>query len=673
MSITRKTTAVVLLVLALMTGAVSAASRALVLESFRQVENQDTEAHVSRAKEALSADFAALVNLAGDWSNWDDVYRFVEDGNQEFIDINVQGKVFEEMDVDAMVFLGKENEVVLAAAYSRKTGEKMPVPAGLLEALGSGPPLVGLRESDPPVSGVIDLPDGPVMIASRPVLTSEYIGPANGTLVMGKLLDQDAIRRLSETTHLSLSIFRVDASQPGSPQQVALSGLTTGERVVVQPISEETVAGYGIIDDILGRPAYLLEVTLPRAIYSQGAATVRYFLAALGLISVVTVLTIIVLLRQMVLRRLSRLSREVGAVGESHDFSLRVSPAGGDELGRLADTLNQTLDTLHRAQEKLRMSEARNRALVEAVPDALLTVNKDGVVVRAKPDREGRLTKLCETLLDSRGVDRVLPELAQKAAESTARALQTGQASSFEFTWDSEGAVREYEARVVMSAADEALAIIRDVSERKEVEEAHRKELLLREIHHRVKNNLQVISSLLSLQSDEVRDSASKEILLESQHRVKTMALIHEKLYGSRDMDGINFGEYLRDLVAYLASSYRLTNADTNVVVDAQDVNLDLEKAVPCGLIVNELVSNSLKYAFPGGRKGKIQVRLSLFQETGVQLAISDDGVGLPKGFRIESAESLGLRLVRSLADQLDASLKVNNGTGTSFELAFDR
>jgi len=154
-------------------------------------------------------------------------------------------------------------------------------------------------------------------------------------------------------------------------------------------------------------------------------------------------------------------------------------------------------------------------------------------------------------------------------------------------------------------------------------------------------------------------------------NRVKTMALIHEKLYRSRDLDGINLGEYLRDLVAFLANSYRLRSNGTNIVVDAPDVQLGLEKAVSCGLIVNELVSNALKHAFPDQRSGSIVVRLAGDRAEGLELTVADDGVGLPKGVHFDETDTLGLRLVRSLADQLDGAINVQNGRGTMFRLTF--
>jgi two-component sensor histidine kinase len=199
------------------------------------------------------------------------------------------------------------------------------------------------------------------------------------------------------------------------------------------------------------------------------------------------------------------------------------------------------------------------------------------------------------------------------------------------------------------------------------------KEVLIKEVHHRVKNNLQVISSLLNLQAAEISDPDTLNVLRESQNRVRTMALIHEKLYQSSDLARIDFSTYLQSLVYSLAQSYRVRADRVSVEVHADKILLDLDTAIPCGLIVNELVSNSIKYAFPGDRSGKIQVSCSLRSDKDYSLMVCDDGIGLPDGFDYTKSTSLGLKLVNSLIHQIDGELMVNNLHGTRFEIHFSK
>jgi two-component sensor histidine kinase len=199
------------------------------------------------------------------------------------------------------------------------------------------------------------------------------------------------------------------------------------------------------------------------------------------------------------------------------------------------------------------------------------------------------------------------------------------------------------------------------------------KEVLLKEVHHRVKNNLQVISSLLNLQSAKILDPETKDILRESQNRVRTMALIHEKLYQSTDLAQVDFASYLRSLVNFLSQSYHGKSDNVSIDVDAQNVMLDIDTAIPCGLIVNELVSNSLKYAFPDNRRGQIKLDCRHGNNGNYVLTVSDDGVGLPEGFDIAKTPSLGHKLVVSLTNQLNGKLEIVRERGTAFRISFER
>jgi two-component sensor histidine kinase len=214
-----------------------------------------------------------------------------------------------------------------------------------------------------------------------------------------------------------------------------------------------------------------------------------------------------------------------------------------------------------------------------------------------------------------------------------------------------------------------------DITERKQALEQiktslHEKEVLLKEIHHRVKNNMQVITSLLNLQSKTINDEQALSVFQDSQNRVKSMALIHETLYQSKDLSRINFAEYLHKLVAHVSRSYRIRPEAVQINIDVDDVSLPIDTAVPCGLIINELASNSLKYAFPADMRGEINITFERGKSSYV-LRVSDTGVGLPADFKPETGKSLGMKLVRMLTDQLSGELQCRNGIGTTFEIKF--
>jgi len=219
------------------------------------------------------------------------------------------------------------------------------------------------------------------------------------------------------------------------------------------------------------------------------------------------------------------------------------------------------------------------------------------------------------------------------------------------------------------------VSAIRYAIERKWTEEKikaslREKNVLLREIHHRVKNNMQVISSLLNLQSRHADDEKALDMLRGIQNRVKSMTLIHERLYQSEDIAKVSFAEHVQTLISHLFSSYGVDARSVKLSINIKDVLLDINTAIPCSLIINEIISNSLKHAFPDGRKGEIKIAMHPLNKKEIRLVVSDDGVGLPQDLDLRKTKSLGLHLVRLLAeDQLHGDIMLDRTKGTNFNI----
>ena len=210
----------------------------------------------------------------------------------------------------------------------------------------------------------------------------------------------------------------------------------------------------------------------------------------------------------------------------------------------------------------------------------------------------------------------------------------------------------------------------RDEAQKQIINSLEEKSVLLREIHHRVKNNMQIISSLLSLQSSAIKNPEMKDIFNESQNRVKSMSMIHEQLYQTDDLAKIDFNIYVNGLIKSLFQIYSPSQKHIDWNVNIEDVKLDLETAIPCGLIINELVSNSLKHAFKDRLNGKITVNMNKINDL-ITLKVVDNGVGISNNFQIEKATTLGLKLVKTLVNQLEGELIIGIKNGTSFNVTF--
>ncbi|MEW5723040.1 MAG: response regulator [Thermodesulfobacteriota bacterium] len=237
------------------------------------------------------------------------------------------------------------------------------------------------------------------------------------------------------------------------------------------------------------------------------------------------------------------------------------------------------------------------------------------------------------------------------------------------FDLHGERVVRKLEKKI---AALESEAVRRERSEAALKSALKEKEFLLREVHHRVKNNMQIISSLLSLQADRIKDPRVIEALFESRNRVSVLALVHETLHRSDFLSEIDFGQYLHRLAGVLAEAYSAFEKHISVTVEAESFPVSIDQAVPCGLALNELVSNSLKHGFPAGRPGEIMIRVVRQKDGRVIFTVKDNGVGLPEGLDWRNLETLGLSLVIGLVEhQLKGTIELKAGPGTEFIVTY--
>lgn len=276
----------------------------------------------------------------------------------------------------------------------------------------------------------------------------------------------------------------------------------------------------------------------------------------------------------------------------------------------------------------------------------------------------------------------VHPNDRDRVQQNTQSTLQKGGDGSLEFRIiRPDGSIRWIESKyqVFTDSTGKPLRISGiklDITQRKEAEikiqtSLREKDILLQEIHHRVKNNLQVISSLLDLQSNHIQDDGVLELFQESQNRVKSMALVHEKLYQSRDFTSINFAEYIENLTNYLFQVYAVHSHLIAIELDIEKVHLTIDTAIPCGLILSELVSNGIKYAFPDGRAGIIKIALHSQPDNRYTLIVKDNGIGIPDDLDLKQTKSLGLQLVTILTEQLEGTLEINSDCGTEFKICF--
>lgn len=334
------------------------------------------------------------------------------------------------------------------------------------------------------------------------------------------------------------------------------------------------------------------------------------------------------------------------------------------------------------AERVLKESESLFRSLFENNIIGIYRTTPEGRIIMANPALVKMLGFSSFQELANRDLEKNSFEVGYSRKDFKQEVEEKGQVVGLEAAWKKKDGsilfIRE-SSRVIRDKKGRPLyyeGTIEDITARKKDEELikaslREKEVLLREIHHRVKNNLQIITSLLRLQSYKVEDDKVQDMFKTAQNRIRTMALIHEKLYQSQDLSKIDLSQYIRNLTIHLLNIYRTDTNKVSLNIEIGDVFLDINTAIPCGLIINELVSNSLKYAFPGEKSGSIQVKLDADQQGKHILIVADNGVGLPEELNVEATDTLGLQLVNDLTKQIQGRLEVNRIKGTVFTIIF--
>jgi len=332
--------------------------------------------------------------------------------------------------------------------------------------------------------------------------------------------------------------------------------------------------------------------------------------------------------------------------------------------------------------EELKVSEEKYRSLVEQTNDIVFHIDKDGRLTYVSPNISSILGYAAEESVGKSPVAFMPPDaekLFYALHEENVRAQQP--ISGVELTFlDNKQVSHIFEINGTPHIGEDGVflgfsGIARDITERKNLQHKveaslKEKEILLKEIHHRVKNNMQVISSLLNLQAKLIKDEKSREVIRESQNRVMSIALVHEKLYQSKNLAEINYLEYLRKIAENLLQSYGISPKTVDIRIHADDIIIPIDKAIPISLIINELISNSLKYAFPDNRAGTILIDFKKDGDT-YTLFVKDDGIGLPENVTLDQTNTLGFQLVSSLVGQILGTISLNRGAGTEFRIVF--
>jgi diguanylate cyclase (GGDEF)-like protein/PAS domain S-box-containing protein len=474
MTLRAKTLLVIGLTLLGLLGLLYVTAQRILLAGFERLEANAMRQDVQRAQDALADDLARLNTTAGDYAGWDDTYAFAVGENPTYAEVNFSPETYSRLNLSLVAVVNTAGELVYGSGYDSAQGQLNALPTGLRAYLTPTSPLLQMASETDSQTGLLRAGAQTLLIAARPILTSNYTGPIHGTLILGRDLDSAEVDRLAQVTHLALMLAAYDSAPASAELQTAQAALAGDLSIYVRPLNMDTVAGYARLDDMNGQPAWLLRVEAPRAIYAEGRTSVAFFLVALLVSGLVFGALIWVLLERLVLARLARLSSSVQAIGARGGGASQVPVSGHDELSNVATAINGMLTAQEQAHAAVRASEEKFRKLAETSAAAIFITQ--GARVRYANSRAAALTGYAHSDLLNMPFQAVVPAAPGTLPPQLAAPVESDRTDQYEIQIVSpRGPGRWLEVTsgpIDYEGEPAAIATAYDITERKYAEEA---------------------------------------------------------------------------------------------------------------------------------------------------------------------------------------------------------
>jgi PAS domain S-box-containing protein len=376
-SLRGKTLAIVLLAMIGLVGGLFAVSWFVLMRGFTNIEEDFASQNLGRASSALSHELEILDRTTSEYAAWDQTYAYLQGKNPSHVKTEFPTSTFLQLKVNFVIILDNSGRKLFSKGFDFVSTEEAELPRGIEAYLQSGSLLSSHKDEFGRAAGILMLPSGPVLIDSRPVLTSNSKGPIAGTLIMGRLLDSDEIERLSEMMHMPIDIERVDNSRLQPDVRLAASGISPAHRIVTRTFDKESLAAYTALNDIYGKPALILRILLPRKIYQQGRTSLLQFLTLLIAAALIFGAVTLHLLQRAVVSPIASLTENITHIGASGDLSARLAVTGDDEIAYLGNAVNAMLEDLERTQLDRHEGRTRLAVMMDKMPAVLWTTDTE--------------------------------------------------------------------------------------------------------------------------------------------------------------------------------------------------------------------------------------------------------------------------------------------------------
>ncbi len=636
MNLRKKTVWVIGATIVILTGLLYWILSDIFLSSFRKLEYDFTENEMMSVLDSFSGILEELKTKSSDWAMWDDNYRFVQTGDPKFIQSNLTNYAFSNLKLNYVIILNKNGKFVYRHAHDLKKSQETAFPKSLEDLLKPDSPLLKHEDVESIHAGLLNLPEGVLLLVSRPIITSQHEGPIQGTLVFGRYLNDAQLQHLSRMTQHVLSVERYDAKTLPPDFEKARSALSSGQPFYIQGLSPSVIAGYAPVQDIFGQRALIVRIDQPRSIFKQGLLTLRYLILSVILSGLVSLIVILLLLEKFILSRLADLGQKVKEIAEKENLSVRVNETGNDELAQFAKILNRTLEQLEATQKEIKNSEEWFRILFEFAPDAIYLNNSQGVLMDANLKTQ-QLLGLSKQQIVGKSLSELhlMNQKIDSSYEGEPRSLSP--AREFVFI-DSDGNSQILEIHsfsITFKGQDLILSNARDITERKSLEKM--KEDFLFTVSHELRTPLAIVKAFLgNLQAGTggTLNEKQSEIVDATVRNVNRLTrLINDLLDFSRLESGkAKINRKACSVISLLKES--LDSFQEKAKAHGITLQAMLPENLPPlyvdGDMIIQVLFNLLDNAF---RFAKSKVELSCcLKDSNLEIAVFDDGEGIAPG-----------------------------------------
>ncbi|MBN2075360.1 MAG: PAS domain S-box protein [Dehalococcoidales bacterium] len=468
-------------------GLIYIVSRLIFIKGLEEIEEQNTRVQVQQAVGALNYLINDLEADTADWSAWDDTYEFIQDYNQEYIESNLVDETFVTLNLNAMLFKDTLGNIVYSKAYDMENGVEIPFPTDLLSHFSEDSPLLSSLEQHHVISGILELKQELKLISAQPILTSENEGPAMGTLVFIRSLNEPTIQELSGIIHFPITVLPIRMVDSQDIKDT-IASLHESTEVVVIPRDKDTVAGYSLVDDIYDQTSFVLNVEIPRDTFQLGESVSWLYILSVLVVGFLVGVLAWFFLQKVILSRIAMLTRGVNRIAETGDTSIRINLPGSDEIGVVAGTIDGMLGALEEVGKEIRESENRYRLLADNVMDVIWSTDKGFYFTYISPSItqltgftvEEMIGKNLKDQLDDDTLPGALRALDREAAEKAPDKDTTGSTPSYEIQLTKKDGTKIWtEIRLTAIGDDNGetigyVGIARDIGERRQAEQLYR-------------------------------------------------------------------------------------------------------------------------------------------------------------------------------------------------------